>query len=285
MDLAAVATSLAYIDRDTLDPLALRAIEDTNPSFDPARIGEYSEQEWMGIANAAKGKYFEYLVVDRLNSGEIVGDLFLGAGQRAELADSLTQPGWDVRIVDEDGEAVELLQMKATNSVGYVRDALERYPDIRIVASSEVSGGLDANSMVLDAGISEREIADVLDTTLRDLAPGVMDHFWEAFNPLLPALVIAATQGYRVAVGKQDIREAFAIARDRAARGLAASAAGAIVKVVADSLTLGVGVSMLVGWCFDRSRNVDGATTLARNMSSRQKARHAFLLRLQESGA
>jgi hypothetical protein len=80
LDLAAVATSLAYVDRDSLDELALQAIRETNPSFDPSMLDDYSSQEWTGITNAAKGKYFEYLVAERLNAGEAVGDLYLHPG-------------------------------------------------------------------------------------------------------------------------------------------------------------------------------------------------------------
>src|SRR5690606_9188109 len=87
MDLAAVAASLAYVDREALDELAVQAIRDTNPSFDPDALHAYSEAQWLGMVNAAKGKYFEYLVVDRLNTGETVGDLQLLPGQQAVVAD------------------------------------------------------------------------------------------------------------------------------------------------------------------------------------------------------
>ena len=68
-----------------------------------------------------KGSYFEGLVADRLNSGEEVGELQLGEGQTAVLADSTTQPGWDMQILNADGEEAETLQDddKATESKAY----------------------------------------------------------------------------------------------------------------------------------------------------------------------
>ncbi|MBN8728056.1 MAG: hypothetical protein J0H15_10200 [Xanthomonadales bacterium] len=285
LDLAAVATSLTIVDRDELDELALRAIRETNPTFDPSRIGEYSEAEWMGITNAAKGKYFEYLVVDRLNAGEIVGDLYLGDGQSAMMAGSMTQPGWDIQIVDDQGQVVELLQLKATESAGYVSDALARYPDIRIVATNEAAVHLAHNEMVLDARMDESDLAGVIDQTLHGLDPGVLDQFWEAFNPLLPALIIAATQGYQVVIGRQRVEDAFTIAIERAARGLVAGTAGAVVKVASGSVWLAIPAGLLGGWWYDRFRNIDAMASVALAHRKRQEARRDYILKLAGSPA
>lgn len=283
MDLAAVATSLSYVDREELDALALRAIEDTNPGFDPLQIGEYSDQEWMGITNAAKGKYFEYLVVDRLNAGEVVGDLYLVDGATAELAGSLTQPGWDVRILDRNGAEVELLQLKATDSAGYIRETIERYPEIRILTTEEAMQGVGSDTMVLDAQMSEADLTEVVDQTLRGLDPGVLDHFWEAFNPLLPALVIASTQGYQVAIGKQAVNDAFVMASNRVARGLAAGSVGAMLKVATGSVVVAASASFLTGLWFDRLRNVEAMCDFIRGLNRRQQARSDFVMQLAGS--
>lgn len=113
IDLAAVATSLTLNAGTEIDPLALKAIQDTNPNFNPDKLDDYSNEELMGIVNSAKGKYFEYLVVEKLNAGETVGDVTLPDGYRAALAGSINQPGWDLRILDESGRTAELLQLKA----------------------------------------------------------------------------------------------------------------------------------------------------------------------------
>lgn len=276
-DLAAVAASLAYVDREAIDPLALQAIGDTNPAFDPAAVHDYSDEQWLGMVNAAKGKYFEYLVVDRLNAGETVGDLQLLPGQQASVAESMNQAGWDVRIVDADGHAVEFLQMKATASAGYVHEALERYPDIRIVATDEVADHAGSEARLVDVNMTEAELRQVVSDTYGHLAPGTLDEFWQAFNPLIPLIVIAGTQGYGVLVGRERFDHAVAVASERASRGLVASGTGALVKVVADSLLLGVSAGLVAGMWFDRARNAQAMREFIRQSARRQQGRSAYL--------
>jgi hypothetical protein len=44
------------VDREALDGLAVQAIRDTNPAFDPDALHSYSEAQWLGMVNAAKGQ-------------------------------------------------------------------------------------------------------------------------------------------------------------------------------------------------------------------------------------
>jgi hypothetical protein len=257
IDLVAVATGLTLSAPESLDPLAIQAIQDTNPTFDPNRLGDYTDAELMGIANAAKGKYFEYLVVDQLNAGATVGDVTLPEGYHAELADSMTQPGWDIRITDTNGQTVDFLQLKATENIGYIHATLERYPDIAILTTDEVAEGIPDNSLVLDSDISEDDLAQTINSTLDDLQDGWLDHFWETFNPLIPLLVIVATQGYQVVVNRQRVASAVEVAKARAARSLVAGGVGALVKVVTDSFLLAIPATFLTGWLFDRAQTID----------------------------
>jgi hypothetical protein len=259
LDLAAVALSLGEQpgSSDELNPLALKALHDTNPNFDPSHVGSYSDQEWMGIVNSAKGKYFEYLVVAELNAGGTVGDLTLPDGYSAHLASSMTQPGWDMQIVDEHGGTAELLQLKATDSVGYLHDTLERYPEISILTTSEVSTRLGPNDMVIDSKMSEADLEHAINATATGLDHGYLDEFWDNFHPLIPLLVIVATQGYRVAVKKEQVSGVMEVAKARAARGLAASAAGAFVKALSGSWIVSALGAVTVGMLFDRSQNID----------------------------
>ena len=97
-----------------------------------------------GFLSAWKGKYFEVLVRDELNAGEWVGDIHLEPGQTALLAESAIQPGWDLQIINSDGSVAQELQLKATESLSYVKEALERYPDIGVLTTDEVfnAGGM-----------------------------------------------------------------------------------------------------------------------------------------------
>lgn len=116
--------------------------------------------ELLGLVNGVKGKLFELELVDHLNNG------YLPDGVQAELAQSATQPGFDVRIVDEQGHVVDVLQTKATESAAYVREALERYPDIDVMTTTEVHAhlvALGAADQVSNSGISEAALQAKVD--------------------------------------------------------------------------------------------------------------------------
>lgn len=104
-------------------------------------------EELTGLVSGVKGKLFELQLVEQLNNGE------LPEGASAVLASSPAQPGYDIQILGPEGQVLEHLQAKATDSVAYVREALERYPNIDIVTTSEV------HSMLMEAGMADR-VAD-----------------------------------------------------------------------------------------------------------------------------
>lgn len=286
LDLAAVALSLGIQpdSSDALDPLALKALHDTNPNFDPGSVGSYSEQEWMGIVNSAKGKYFEYLVVDELNSGGTVGDLMLPDGYSARLATSMTQPGWDVQILDEHGANAELLQLKATESAGYIHDTLVRYPDISILTTAEVANGLGPNDMVIDSRMSEADLERVINSTAVGLDHGYLDEFWENFHPLMPLLTIVVTQGYRVVMDKQAVSSAVEVAKARVARGLVASGVGALAKTLSGSWIVSALGAVTAGMFFDRAQNIDELVTALKSrnrlLTARTNHYHALAARV-----
>jgi hypothetical protein len=169
----------------------------------------------------------------------------------------MTQPGWDMRIVDEQGGTAELLQLKATESVGYIRDTLERYPDISILTTGEVARDLGPNDMVIDSSMSEADLENAINMNAGGINHGYLDEFWDSFNPLIPLLVIAATQGYQVAVKKQRVGDAMEVAKARVARGMVASASGAVVKIVSGSWIASALGAVTAGMFFDRSQNID----------------------------
>lgn len=235
---------------EDLDPLLLKAIYDTNPSLVQSNWFALDGDALQGTVNTAKGKYFEYLVADRLNQGQQVGPLLLEPGQQAVLAESMTQPGWDLRIEDEHGAVVEYLQLKATDSVGYIRTALERYPDIQILATGEVAG----SGLVLDSGITDQELrAQVLegvDAVDASLTETFLDHF----HLLLPLAAMALYEGRQLWIGEQSIDSfKLALAR-RSQRMVATQAIGAAVYAM-DGGLLSVPAAIFGGLVFDRTIN------------------------------
>lgn len=161
LDLLVVGgVSLAALVRDpaAVPPEVARAFELAYPGL--AASGEtftdavqrLSADEVVGLVHGVKGKLFEMELVTHLNDGN------LPDGVQAQLAGSATQPGHDIEIVDANGQVVELLQAKATESVAYVQEALQRYPDIDVTTTTEVHAqlvALGAADRVADSGISE----------------------------------------------------------------------------------------------------------------------------------
>ena len=71
-------------------------------SFSEA-VNRMSSDELVGLVSGVKGKLFETELVSHLNSGS------LPEGFQASLAESVTQPGWDIQITDTNGQISELL--------------------------------------------------------------------------------------------------------------------------------------------------------------------------------
>lgn len=275
IDLAVDAANLAInieLNPDLLiDPRVADAIRDTNPSFDFS--DPPTGYALQGAVNAAKGKYFEYLVVDKLNNHERVGDVVLPDGYTAILAESKRQPGWDLQILDPDSHVASYLQLKATDNASYIKEALDRYPDITILATDEVA---DTGDYVLDADVSDAW----LDSTVRE-AMGTTDAsfreaFFDAFSPLLSLAFIVGTEGYRVAVSKKDINEAVVAVAHRGSRTVVSQSIGAMVYAAGGGwLTLPAAI--LSGLVYERLAELYEASCLIEG--SRQQL---LKLRLQQ---
>lgn len=253
LDITVAAASVQISVGDGLqdvDPLLLKAIHDTNPTLTETNLFALEGDALQGTVNTAKGKYFEYLVADRLNQGQQVGPLLLEPGQQAVLAESMTQPGWDLRIQDEYGAVVEYLQLKATDSVGYIRTALERYPDIQILTTGEVAG----SGLVLDSGITDQELraqvlegVDAVDVSLSEV-------FLEHFHCLLPLAAMALYEGHQLWIGRQSMDNfKLALAR-RSQRIVVTQTIGAVVYAL-DGGLLSLPAAIAGGLVFDRTIN------------------------------
>ena len=130
--------------------------------------------ELEGFVSGVKGKLFELQYADWLNDGH------LPAGLHAELAHSATQPGWDIAILDAHGHTVDVLQAKATESVSYVKEALERYPHIDIVATDEVQRELALQGLgehVANGHVSEAHLEALVRGGVDAADGGMTAHF------------------------------------------------------------------------------------------------------------
>jgi len=249
--MAAASVSISMGDSvHDLDPLLIKAIEDTNPNLHETRLLGLSGDELQGAVNSAKGKYFEYMVADRLNRGMQVGPLKLSDGQTAELATSPTQPGWDLRIVDSHGDVVEYMQLKATDSVAYVRLAIERYPDIQILATEDVAYGAD----ILNSGLSNGAINDQVLGAIDTLDQSMIEEFLDHFSLLLPLAAMSVYEGYRLYVGAESLKSFKGSISRRGKRIATTHIIGSAVYIVGGGvLALPAGVAG--GLLFDRFVN------------------------------
>ncbi len=230
------------------NPLVIEAIKTTNPNFEYENLNQYSDSEMQGIINSAKGKYFELLVVDKLNSGDSVGGIVLPNGARAVLADSLNQPGWDLRILDEHGHNIEFLQLKATENLEYIGTALAKYPDFRILTTSEIDS---INPGIIESNISDEDLTLEVSRALSGEVMDFTDKFFEAFNPFFPILVVLAREGYQILFKNVNISRQLQIIAGRTERILVSSSMGAIA-FGAGLGWLSVPISFLVGLIHDK---------------------------------
>lgn len=122
----------------------------------------------MGHINNIKGILFEQVYVDQLAE----------QGIHAEVFEFTNHPGADVSIF-ENGEAINELEMVATDSVSYINSTFAESPDITIVATSEVASVFESE-MVIDSGIENIALENAVTEALVE----------DIVNPLSPVSVL-----------------------------------------------------------------------------------------------
>ena len=109
------------VHESQISPLVIKAFHSHYPhagDFVDFVRDHKGDASLLGFINGIKGKAFELEYLDYLNHGH------LPAGAVAELATSPTQEGWDIAIRDSTGHVIEHLQLKATESMSYIADAI-----------------------------------------------------------------------------------------------------------------------------------------------------------------
>lgn len=126
------------------------------------------DESLIGHVSNIKGILFEQEYIDSLAT----------QGVDAELFGATNHPGTDVQVLSDDGDIVEL-QLKATDSVSYVNNAIADDPETAFVVTSEVASQFDPN-LVIDSGIENAALESAVSETLID----------EVVNPISPLSVI-----------------------------------------------------------------------------------------------
>lgn len=244
LDLAAIAADIS-VD----DIVNLRLEPEANPQLLETlhRLG-YSEDSFDSLAtieansikfNEIKGVYFEFIVRDKLNAGERIGDIQLAPGESAYLAESTNQPGWDVEVVDQSGETVEQVQLKATESMRPIREALERYPDIRVIAPQELEDEAAGMDELLSTDITNENLKNTVDMQLSELSEDAITDILHqgvetAFDaiPFASAALIGMTETGQVLMGRSTVEESLKRGKARLGRSSAYTVIGAGLSAV-----------------------------------------------------
>lgn len=143
-----------------------------------AELGDYlralSPAQIQGVASNVKGILHEMLVMQAEN---VDGDAVT-----ARIFEATNHPGSDIEFV-MNGDVVGEVQLKAVQDPAAIIEHFSRYPDIDVLATSEVYRALGGTfaGRVSDSGVGNMEITQLsLDTLealagegIGDLAPGV----------------------------------------------------------------------------------------------------------------
>lgn len=229
---ATTALSLIFLqDRIDYDALTPQMMEAFNLSFPNKNIEELEliePEQLTGLISNWKGKLFEIQVRDKLNNGELIGDIQLETGQYSEVAEGINQTGWDLQIFNSDGTIEEVLQLKATNSLSYINQAFEKYPDIDIISTSEIS---TMHNDLINSNISLEELQNSLTEPIEPLYDSFGEDVLDSIIPGLPFLIITLSEGRKAFIDQQttDVM---------------------VSKIIDRGLKTGIsmGIGTLVGW-------------------------------------
>lgn len=241
------------IDYDEITPQMEEAFQLSFPKLTFEDLESMSTEQLEGIVSAWKGKYFEVLVRDKLNAGEYVGDLHLEPGQEAVLAEHSNQPDWDLQILNSDGTVVDAVQLKASESLSYVKDALEKYPDTEVYTTEELEPVL--MDKMHSTGVSNSELENSITAPMEDLMDSTLENIGEALIPGLPFVLIAVGEGRHVLSGKKSFEAALGNSIERSAKTGVAFGAGALAAFALDMGIVSLPVTFLARMGMSRWEN------------------------------
>lgn len=195
--------SRTALDGSPEQALVLEALRRSSGDLRDASEAEISEYlhslnpgQMQGVANNVKGIYHELRYVERYNAEH--QDTF------AVLHEATNHQGSDVQIKSNDtGEVLEEFQLKATDSVSYVKEHQFRYGNIDVKATTEVSERIEG---VETSGFSNAGMTQKVDGTFDDLADNtITDRVIEAAE--FSGLAAAGLEAINVLTGKSNVSD------------------------------------------------------------------------------
>ena len=113
------------------------------------------KESMQGHISNIKGILFEHEYVQSLEE----------IGTHASIFEATNHPITDISIFDDDGYVINELQLKATDSVGYINETLVENPDVTVVVTSEVATSMSSD-MIIDSGIENAVLEESVVETL-----------------------------------------------------------------------------------------------------------------------
>lgn len=203
---------------------ALRRSSDSLRDADIGELAAYvaglSPNQLRGVASNIKGIYHELLYVHGVNAegGEIVAEVF-GA---------TNHPGADVQFI-VDGDVIREVQLKAVASVAPILKHLSRYPEIEVLATTEVA---EKAAGLASTGLSNEHLTANVNRVFSNLpGDGLLREVGEAVAT--SALISGALAASRVL-------RAGAVSADQFRNAFGDMAVGAVTATVLDVLLDGI---------------------------------------------
>lgn len=134
-----------------------------------AYVAALNPEQLRGVAANIKGIYHELLFVHGVNAegGEMV----------AEVIGATNHPGADVHFL-VDGDVIREVQLKAVASIAPVLEHIARYPEIEVLATTEVAEKIDG---VVSSGLSNDHLTAKVDEVISGLpGDGLLQEVGEA---------------------------------------------------------------------------------------------------------
>lgn len=212
--------SRAPVDSSVESQLILKALRRSDTLLAEASeaelsnyLADYDAEQLKGIASNVKGIYHEELWVHNYN--ETHSDSY------AELFGPTNHPGSDALIKDMSShEVLKEVQLKATNSVAYVNEHQEKYPDIDTLVTKETAELMQG---VESSGIENSTITERVNHDLDALSDETLNNSLE--NAVELSAAIAMGHGIiEMLRGEKDFPQALTDIAKRTGATTAATA-------------------------------------------------------------
>lgn len=168
--------------------------QDASESQIADNLAGYDAEQLRGVASNVKGIYHELLFVERYNQTH--------SDTCAEVFAATNHAGADVMIRDSQTDAIVVqYQLKAGSSEQLIRNHFEKYPDIDLLASSEIAQQYGMN---VDSGFSNAQLNDDVNHVVQGLTENTLTDRG-ADSAALSGLIAAGLEARHVLSGKQTV--------------------------------------------------------------------------------